>query len=316
MRKTGLFLVILALSAGRVFARQELAPSLDDGPLTIKPHSETTPAQTHEPQPFAYGFYLVGDGVVAPRIVHAVPAGYPINLLVDSIKGASILAMVIDVSGIPTGVHVVRSHGEQFDAAAIKAVMQSKFEPGTVHDKPVPVRIDVRVPFFDDYSPAIPMILPGKRTVSQQISPAAPFSPSFAQPDRVNVNSVGKDVTLPVPPQTKTFGLEVSSAAPSSQSDNQIYKIGGDVKAPVILRMVNAEFSTEARRAKYQGICILSLVVDKQGMPQDIHVIRQLGMGLDQNAVKSVKKYRFKPATKEGEPVAVRVNVEVNFRLY
>lgn len=171
MRRTGLLLALLVLAAGAAGAQQELAPSTDDGPLRVKPNSgkappqnstpQDSPSQFAEPQPLTYSMYVAGPELVAPRIVHAVPAGYPVNLLEDSIKGASILAMVIDADGIPTDVHVVRSHGEQFDAAAIEAVMQSKFEPGTVHERPVQVRIGVRVPFFDDYSPAIPMILPG-----------------------------------------------------------------------------------------------------------------------------------------------------------
>jgi len=96
-----------------------------------------------------------------------------------------------------------------------------------------------------------------------------------------------------------------------------LYRVGGGISAPVPLNDVEAEFSDEARRAKYQGVCLVALIVDAQGMPQSVHVIRPLGMGLDEKAIEAVKKYRFKPAMKNGKtPVPVPITVEVNFRLY
>jgi TonB family protein len=96
-----------------------------------------------------------------------------------------------------------------------------------------------------------------------------------------------------------------------------LYRVGGGVSAPVALNSVEAEFSDEARRAKYQGVCLISLIVDAQGNPQDPHVIRPLGMGLDEKALEAVRKYKFKPAMKDGKtPVPVMISVEVNFRLY
>jgi len=94
-------------------------------------------------------------------------------------------------------------------------------------------------------------------------------------------------------------------------------QVGGRVSAPVPLFQPDAEFSDEARRAKYQGVCLVSLIVDAQGNPQNVHVVRALGMGLDEKAMEAVRKYKFKPAMRDGKtPVPVQVNVEVNFRLY
>ena len=96
-----------------------------------------------------------------------------------------------------------------------------------------------------------------------------------------------------------------------------LYHVGGGVSAPVPRNSVEAEFSDEARRAKYQGVCLISLIVDAQGNPQNPRVVRALGMGLDEKALEAVKKYKFKPAMKEGRtPVPVMITVEVNFRLY
>jgi TonB family protein len=96
-----------------------------------------------------------------------------------------------------------------------------------------------------------------------------------------------------------------------------LYHIGGGVSAPVPINAVEAEFSDEARRAKYQGVCLIQLIVDAQGNPQNPRVIRALGMGLDEKALEAVRKYKFKPAMKDGRtPVPVMITVEVNFRLY
>ncbi|HET7102665.1 MAG TPA: energy transducer TonB [Terracidiphilus sp.] len=96
-----------------------------------------------------------------------------------------------------------------------------------------------------------------------------------------------------------------------------LYRVGGGVSAPSVLFAPEAEFSDEARRAKYQGVCLISLIVDAQGNPQNPRVIRALGMGLDEKALEAVRKYKFKPAMLNGRtPVPVRITIEVNFRLY
>jgi TonB family protein len=96
-----------------------------------------------------------------------------------------------------------------------------------------------------------------------------------------------------------------------------LYRVGGRVSGPVPLFQPEAEFSDEARRAKYQGVCLVGLIVDAQGNPQNVHIVRALGMGLDEKALEAVRKYKFRPAMLDGRtPVPVPVNIEVNFRLY
>ena len=93
------------------------------------------------------------------------------------------------------------------------------------------------------------------------------------------------------------------------------YRIGGDVSAPVLVSKVEPEYSEEARKAKYSGEVLLSIVVDASGMPRDIHVIRPLGLGLDEKAIEAVMKWRFRPGLKGGRAVATQAQVIVNFRL-
>ena len=90
----------------------------------------------------------------------------------------------------------------------------------------------------------------------------------------------------------------------------------GGVSKPTVLFAPVAEFSNEARRQKYQGVCIVSIVVDANGNPRNPQITRSLGLGLDEKALEAVQKYRFKPATKDGKPVASYVSVEIDFHLY
>jgi TonB family protein len=90
----------------------------------------------------------------------------------------------------------------------------------------------------------------------------------------------------------------------------------GGVSYPVPVLTPEAEFSDEARRQKYQGACLVTIIVDSHGNPQNPRVVRALGMGLDEKALDAVRRYRFKPAMKDGKPVPVMITVEVNFRLY
>jgi TonB family protein len=95
-----------------------------------------------------------------------------------------------------------------------------------------------------------------------------------------------------------------------------VYKVGGGVTAPRAIFTPDPEFSEEARKAKYQGTVVLWLVVGMDGRTRDIRIQRTLGMGLDEKAVEAIRKWRFEPARKDGVPVAVQIDVEVNFRLY
>jgi len=94
-----------------------------------------------------------------------------------------------------------------------------------------------------------------------------------------------------------------------------VFRVGGGVTAPVVLFKPEPEYSEDARKAKYQGTVLLYIQVDTGGKAINVKVLKSLGLGLDEKAMEAVKKWRFKPGTKDGKPVVVEASVEVNFRL-
>jgi len=100
-----------------------------------------------------------------------------------------------------------------------------------------------------------------------------------------------------------------------SYSGEPVLRIGHGVTAPRAVNQPDPEYSEEARRAGLQGKCIVSLVVNSEGKPENVTITRKLGMGLDENAVEAVRNWTFEPARKDGKPVAVRISVVVTFRM-
>jgi TonB family protein len=115
---------------------------------------------------------------------------------------------------------------------------------------------------------------------------------------------------------------------PSANPDaSGVYQVGGSVKGPIIIYQPEPTFPEEARKAKFYGTPIVSFMVDEHGKPQNVHVIhsvvdsvdqkyREAALALEKATVDSVKQYRFKPAMKDGKPVAVYLNMEINIHSY
>ena len=92
---------------------------------------------------------------------------------------------------------------------------------------------------------------------------------------------------------------------------------GNGVTLPVVLFEKKPQYTAEAMRAKVQGTVLLECVVLPDGSVGPVEVVRSLdsSFGLDQEAVKAAKQWRFKPGMRQGEPVAVLVTIELTFTL-
>jgi protein TonB len=149
--------------------------------------------------------------------------------------------------------------------------------------------------------------------VQKDLKMANTTMPNFGMPDAPLVgNSMGNG-----------HGTGVGSGSGSGLGPGSggnygggVKQIGGGVSAPQLLFAPEPEFSEEARKAKASGNVLVSLIVDQQGRPQSVRVLRGVGMGLDEKAIEAVKQYKFKPAKEAGRPVAVQMNVEVEFQIF
>jgi len=149
---------------------------------------------------------------------------------------------------------------------------------------------------------------------SESITSAAPFA---ALPDKFPDKTLKLEIF---------FGYDqpANPAAPFCDGPDSgahtanfpLHKIGHGVTPPRQIYNREPEFSEQARRDKYMSLVVISGTVDPQGAFTDLCVTQAGGEGLDERAIEAAKLWKFQPATLQGEPVAVRINAEMSFRLY
>jgi protein TonB len=96
-------------------------------------------------------------------------------------------------------------------------------------------------------------------------------------------------------------------------AQDPVYEVGEGITNPVLVKHVPANYTGSAMRRKVQGTVELYAVVLKDGTVGDVTVKRSLDEELDQVAIKAVKQWEFKPGTKDGHAVNVRVTVDLKF---
>lgn len=155
----------------------------------------------------------------------------------------------------------------------------------------------------DYWKPCVPEALAGKENPCH-FSREVMAVPGIAPTADSNVRSaVSSDSSRP-----QRVANETQSNAP--------FHVGHGIKPPKLLEHHEPEFSDPARAVKYQGTMTLAVMVDKQGIPRHMHILKPLGCGLDLKAVEAVNGWRFEAAEKDGQAVNVEIAVEVNFHLY
>lgn len=131
--------------------------------------------------------------------------------------------------------------------------------------------------------------------------------------DMTTYTTVEENPTLPPdtfqfsPPPNSTEAHEFSLIGPLQITDR--------VLPPKLVHSVPPKYTEKARKARIEGTVYLYVVVDEAGIPRNMKVVHSLDPGLDQKAMEAVSEWRFKPGTKDGRPVAVSAQVQVNFRL-
>jgi TonB family protein len=112
-----------------------------------------------------------------------------------------------------------------------------------------------------------------------------------------------------------TWSTRPKNPPATTTADGSPFRVGGDVKAPVLLNRIEPVYTEEARKARIMGIVIVEATIGQDGLVKNVRVLKPLPFGLDQAAVDAVKQWTFKPATINGQAVDVLFNLTVNFKL-
>jgi TonB family protein len=158
-----------------------------------------------------------------------------------------------------------------------------------------PVHIEIALAPGADYSKAVDAVF------ADGLGSLVPSLPAFWQVYAThNFLAPGDEQPL----HSKKVEREVDK--PVSKGKETIVK-------PTLLHAVTPDYPQAAQNLGYKGSVIVSVVVEKEGVPSHLQVLRPAGMGLDEQAIAAVQRYTFTPATQKGKPVPVDLNVVVDF---
>lgn len=216
--------------------------------------------------------------ILAGQLLHRVDPIYSKEARKRKLEGQVTLRATIGRDGTVGNISVV-SGDLLLAESAIDAVREWRFEPYTQDGIPIDVVQNLSFTFARD-----------KKIAQFDANLTAPLIPSES--------------------------ATVARTAQKTSTPETAFRVGGRVTAPKAIFAPDPAYDKEARKAKYQGTCLLGMIVGADGVPRDIKVLRGIGKGLDEKAVEAVRRWKFEPATKDGKPVAVVINVEVSFRLY
>jgi TonB family protein len=281
-----------ALSAIAFFVG--LATSFSGG----QQNSPSAPPPESDVQPVIAKVYAIGPGVTAPELLPLNVADISSEECKKKVGGKVLFSLLVDATGQPRNPVILDSFDSNMDRLALIIVRADRFNPGSYEGAPAAV------------PQALEMDL--QACVEKKINDAGKKVYRW----RLRLQPVQRLGPLPQEVEEAVIESNKSTWKNSDGVEIPIFRVGGGIKAPVPINNVEAEFSDEARRKKYQGVCILTLIIDANGMPQDVRVVKPLKYGMSKKAIEAANKYRFKPAMKDGKPVPVRVIVEVNFHLY
>jgi TonB family protein len=240
--------------------------------------------------------YKVGHDVTAPQLL---PADFSSAIASDcgkTISSKVTLSFVVDAEGVPRNIMFVKPSDTDLDRLAVRVFSLERFLPAKKDGIPVAIgeslemKLDGCLVDSEDSSGQKSTHLRLRKILGQKLADYEDF------------------------PATVVFAQD--SALPSSSDGSTPSRPGGNISAPVPMIQPKAEYTVEARKKRIQGICLVRVIVNSNGLPEQPRVVRSLIPELDEKAIEAVNRYRFKPAMRGGvQPVPVMIAVEIIFRL-
>lgn len=271
-------LLVVTLAAG-----QQSGPTPPSAPKDIKPERVKV--------------YAAGPGMAAPALISTYTLSMPETKCGKKIDSKVELSLLIDTTGRPRNLMFVHPLGNDLDKLALRIVASDRFTPATRDGAPVVMAETVKVNMHgcvdsskNDTGNKIYLRLQSHPERKYQLQ-SKPYEDAVLAPGDGSWDEAARDHVA-------------------------IFRPGLGISPPAVLNNPQAEYTEEARRAGFTGSCSLSMIVDAQGMPQDVQLLTPLGYGLEQQALNVAMKYRFRPAMRNHEPVPYKITVEATFRLY
>ena len=123
-------------------------------------------------------------------------------------------------------------------------------------------------------------------------------------------------VIATIPDYWQNYFATKEGRARAQRVDASVLRPGGDVKPPHLLTVIDPASNDYAQKNNIAGMVFIQMVVDANGRPGAVTIVRPIGFGLDERAVEAVQHAQFRPGTLNGKPVAEQVNLQVTFRIY
>ena len=154
-----------------------------------------------------------------------------------------------------------------------------------------------------------------------KIDVAAPASHDYGSVlDAIFVDNIA-DLMPSLPPWWQPYAhkhfltASVSYDPYAASSSDALARYGHEVVLPAPVNNTEPEFNTYAKLLMFKGTALIHMTIDKSGAPSKLSIKRPLGLGLDEQAIEAVRNWLFIPATRNGRPLSVEVDMEVNFQI-
>ncbi len=215
---------------------------------------------------------------IESRLKERTEPDYPPEAIAAQIQGDVFLDVLIGKNGKVKNISV--SSGDPILAhAAVSAVKYWRYEPWASGGNNVETKTTVTIHFVLTKGP---IDCPGHTGANYSFSPRSSEGAMQESPEN---------------------------------GENEVFKIGKNVKPPHAVYQPDPEYSEKARQARIEGVVLVQAIVTPEGTVARVKMERVIGYGLDQKAIDAVCQWKFDPATKDGKPVAIPITVEISFHL-
>ncbi len=279
----GVLIALTALAGGQQPDPPQEAPA------------QAQPQPKAAPEPVRVKVYDLRSNVVPPRLLPMDTVFPWSKSCKNDWDGEVELSLLVDTAGMPRNIMFSRPIGTFLDRVALEVVGYDRFQPGTFDGKPVVVAVNLHLNLKTCVDPS--QAITGK-SAAVRVFRAEP-SQKIIKPK----NPIQEAVLAPLETPAKGAKRKVSRTE----------YFGNGKSAPALIYSVDARYTPSKPGAQITGICKVSLIVDANGLPENVRVLKSLDPGLDRSALEAVDLYRFFPAIENEHPVPSAIVVDVNF---